>query len=185
MSKYSLLFEADTYHEIGPFRFPVYHDFTPGETKGFERLAKQHANSTYKSMQLAAKIAKEKNIKASEALKILSGITNDANQDYLFEYSDEVRELSDSVLSEQEQTAQFVTLFMQMRGEVKLPESDHWTRTEDWTSEDTDTVPGALIKQINEFIDWERNGWPEPGKDGKPALSAREQRILKASSTSS
>lgn len=179
MSKYSLLFEADSYQEIGPFRFPVYHDFTPGETKGFDKIGKEHANSTYYSMRLAQRIGKEHNMKPSQALKILGNITDEANQDYLFEYAEDVQNLSDSVLSQDEQIAQYVTLFMQMRGEVKLPGSDMWERTSDWTSEDTDKIPGSVIKQIHQLIEWERTGWPKEGNDPK---ETRQSRLLNSSS---
>ena len=37
MSKYaSLLFSPTEYHEIAPFRFPIYRDLVPGEAKGIE-----------------------------------------------------------------------------------------------------------------------------------------------------
>lgn len=149
---------------VGPFRFPVYRDFTPGENKMFDKLSKQHASSTYKSMQLAQRIAKENNIKPSEALKILSNISSEENQDYLFQYAEEVQTLSDSVLSEREQRAAFVTLFMQMRGEVRMPDMDAWVRATDWSEEDTDAMPGKLIEEVSQFINWERYGWPQEGK---------------------
>jgi hypothetical protein len=182
MSKYSILFEADEYHEIGAFRFPVYHDFTPGETKRFDKLNKEHASSTYRSMQLAQKIAKDHKIKASEALQILSNISADENQDYLFEYAEDVQALSDGVLSAEEQRANFVTLFMQMRGQAQMPESG-WTPTTDWTDEDTDAMPGALIRQIYEFIMWERNGWPSEGKE--PESSSTPPSTKKSSTSTS
>lgn len=168
---------------VGPFRFPVYHDFTPGENKLFDKLAKQHASSTYQSMQLAQRIAKENNMKPSEALKILSNISAEANQDYLFQYAEEVQTLSDSVLNEHEQRAAYVTLFMQMRGETKLPGADSWTRTEDWTEADTDAMPGHLIQKINEFITWERYGWPEEGK--APEASSAPKSLKATTSTPS
>lgn len=164
MSKYSILFEAEEHHVIGPFRFAVYKDFTPGETKAFNKLNKQHASSTYQSMQLAQRIAKEHKIKPSEALKILGNISDDSNQDYLFEYAEEVQALSDSVLNDTEQRAAYVTLFMQMRGEARMPGDAVWIRTTDWSESDTDSMPGQLITEISEFINWERYGWPAEGK---------------------
>lgn len=183
MSKYSILFEAEEYHEIGSFRFPIYHDLTPGETKRFNKLNKEHASSTYKSMQLAQKIAKDHSIKPSEALTILSNISSDENQDYLFEYAAEVQALSDGVLTADEQRDNIVTAFMQMRGEANMPESG-WTRTTDWTSEDTDGMPGPLIKQIHEFINWERNGWPSEGNEPETSPASSTTKKLSASTSS-
>jgi hypothetical protein len=169
MSKYSILFEADDYHEIGPFRFPIYHDLTPGETKRFNKLQKEHAASTYRSMELAQKIAQDHKIKPSEALTILSNISSDDNQDYLFQYAAEVQELSDGVMNADEQRDSIVTAFMQMRGEAKMP--DGWVRTDDWGTEDTDGMPGPLVKSIHEFINWERHGWPAPeGNEPEPEV---------------
>lgn len=184
MSKYSLLFEADTYYEISPFRFPVYKDFTPGETKGFDKLNKNHAASTYSSMKLAQRIAKEHKLKPGQALKILGNISDEANQDYLFEYAEDVQALSDAMTSQDEQTAQYVTLFMQMRGEVRLPGSDEWQKTHDWTSSDTDQVPGSLLKRIYEFINWERYGWPEEGNEKLKVIDVTPKSpVLRSSST--
>jgi hypothetical protein len=183
MSKYSILFEADEYYEIGAFRFPVYHDVTPGENRSFNKLNKEHASSTYRSMQLAQKIAKDHKIKASEALKILSNISAEDNQDYLFEYAEEVQALSDGVLSADEQRANFVTLFMQMRGEAQLPDQG-WVRTTDWTDADTDEMPGALIRQIHEFIMWERNGWPSEGKESEPTPNSPSPKKTSTSTSS-
>ena len=43
MSQYTgLLFSADEYWPIGPFRFPIYKDLVPGEAKGIEALAESN-----------------------------------------------------------------------------------------------------------------------------------------------
>ena len=63
MSKYaSLLFSPETYHEIGPFRFPVYKDLVPGEAKAMEELSRKQSRATFKSIQLAKKIGKDKGL---------------------------------------------------------------------------------------------------------------------------
>ena len=43
MSKYSILFEGDDFREIGPFRFPIFEDLTPGESRRMEELSKQNS----------------------------------------------------------------------------------------------------------------------------------------------
>jgi hypothetical protein len=164
MSKYSILFEPEEYHQIGSFRFPVFHDLTPGESKRLNKINKENASSTYRSMQLAQKIATDHKIKPSEALKILSSISSDENQDYLFQYAEEVQTLSDGVMTADEQRDTIVTAFMQMRGEADMP-GEGWVRTTDWTSEDTDSMPGPLINEIHTFINWERHGWPSEGNE--------------------
>lgn len=177
MGKYSVLFEADEYRQIGPFRFPVYKDFTPGESREFERLNKSFARGTYASMQLASRIAKEHNMKPSQALEILGQISAPENQDYLFEYAEAVQGLADGVITEEEKTAQLVTFFLQKRGE--LQEDGVWHRISDWSADDTDSIPGQIIREIHEFMMWERNGWPTPegaeGNEQSPSSSRRSR----------
>ena len=170
MSKYSILFNADRYQEIGPFRFPVYEDLTPGEAKGAELLNKEQSKGTYKSMKLAQKIAQDRKISNKDALEILGNLADDANQDLFFKYADEVEALSASSPTATEQKIAYVTLFMRYRGETKLPPSENWTKTKDWTDEDTEVVPTKVMDKIFEMFLWERDGWPEEGnaKAAKP-----------------
>lgn len=182
MSKYSLLFETDEYREIGPFRFPVYHDFTPGENRAFDKLNKEFARGTYNSMSLAKRMAQDHGIKPTEALKILGSISSEENQEYLFEYAEEVQDLADGVLNENEQRARVVTFFMQRRGEVCL--DGEWERASDWTQEDTDKIPGQMIREIYDFIMAERNGDDKAGKEQTPSPTETPKRRMTTSSTS-
>lgn len=161
MSKYSVLFEAEEFYTIGPFRFPIFQDLTPGESRGMEAVNKKQSKNTYKSMKLAQKIARDHKLKSKEALEVLSNIGKEENQDYLFEYADDVEELTNGSLSELEQKIEYVTLFMRFRGQVKLPPSEEWTRTEDWTPADTEALTSKRLNQIYELITWERDGWPK------------------------
>ena len=166
MSKYaSLLFSPEKYHEIGPFRFPIYHDLVPGEAKGIEALSRQQSRSTFSSIKLAQRIAKDKGISTKEAVELLSN-TSEENQDLLYDYAAELEELQRSTIGAVEQQVAFVTLFMQYRGEAKLPRSKDWQRVEDWTEADTEAIPTKIMEEIFRLIGWERDGWPEPeGKD--------------------
>ena len=76
MSKYaSLLFSPAEYHEIMPFRFPVYHDLVPGEAKGIEEMTRKQSKNTFKSIKVAQKIAKQRGITTKEAVELLSSIS--------------------------------------------------------------------------------------------------------------
>ena len=160
MSKYSLLFEADEYKVIGPLRFPIYDNFSPGETRAYNKLNKEFAGSSYASMTLASKISRDNQIKPAQAMAIISSISDPANQDYLFRYADDIRNLSDSVVGEDEQKAAFVTLFIQLRGQVKVDGT--YESASDWETEDTDRVPGNLINDIYDFMVKEKNGGQVP-----------------------
>lgn len=168
MSKYaSLLFSPDTYHEIGPFRFPVYHDLVPGEAKGIEAISRKQSRSTFASIKLAQRIAKDKGISTKEAIELL-GKTDEANQDLLYDYAAELEELQRNTVGAVETQIAFVTLFMQFRGEVKLPKAKDWQRVEDWSETDTEAMPSKVLEEIFRLISWERDGWPEPETEGKP-----------------
>ena len=54
MSKYSkIFFGQKKYHEIKPFRFPIYNDLVAGEIEGIEETAKKQANNTYSMLKIA------------------------------------------------------------------------------------------------------------------------------------
>jgi len=160
MSKYaSLLFAPDKYHEIGPFRFPIYNDLVPGESKRIEEISRKQSKATFRS------------ISTKEALELLTKAGDDENQDILYDYASELEELQRENLGATEQQIAFVTLFMRYRGEAKLPRSKDWSKLEDWSEVDTEAMPRKLMEGVFELILWERDGWPEPeaaGNDPEP-----------------
>jgi hypothetical protein len=174
MSKYaSLLFPADKYHEIGPFRFPVYNDLVPGEARQIEAISRKQSRSTFASIKLAQRIAKDKGISTKEAINLL-GNTSEENQDLLYDYAPELEDLQKNSVGAVEQQVAFVTLFMQYRAEVKLPKGKDWQRVEDWSEADTEAMPSKLMEDVFRMIGWERDGWPEPETEGKPEEEEQE-----------
>lgn len=166
MSKYaSLLFPAETYHEIGPFRFPIYHDLVPGEARGIEMISRKQSRHTFNSIKLAQRIAKDKGITTKEAVDLL-GSSDENNQDIFYEYASELEQLQQLSVGVTEQKIAITTLFMKYRAEVKLPKSREWQKVDDWSEEDTENVPTKVLDKIAELISWERDGWPAPeGKE--------------------
>lgn len=174
MSKYaSLLFPVSEYHKIGPFRFPIYHDLVPGEAKGIESITRKQSRSTFASIKLAQRIAKDKGISTKEAVELL-GNTSADNQDILYDYASELEELQRNGIGAVEQQVAFVTLFMQYRAEVKLPQAKDWQRVEDWGEADTEAMPSKLMEEVFQMIGWERDGWPDPDSAGKPEGGEQE-----------
>ena len=111
MSKYTgLLFAAEEYWPIGPFRFPIYKDLVPGEAKGIEAVARQQSKSTYASLKLAQRIAKDKGIGVKEAVDMMSTANSDDNQELLYSYAEELENLTNSGISQVEQMTGFATL---------------------------------------------------------------------------
>ena len=92
-----------------------------------------------------------------EALDALSDV--DGNQDLLFDYVDELAQIQTQGQSVSEMKIETVTLFMRYRAELK--ERNKWVQVPDWEMDDTREMPRRLLDDIYDFVDWERNGWPE------------------------
>lgn len=164
MSKYaSLLFGAEKYYEIGPFRFPIYHDLVPGESRGIEAISRKQSKSTFNSIKLAQRIAADKQITVKEAIDLLSKST-EGDQELIYDYAEEIEALQSSTIGAVEQQIEFVTLFMRYRAEAKLPKGRDWQKLEDWTVEDTEKMPTKIMEEVFKIILWERDGWPEDGE---------------------
>lgn len=160
MSKYaSLLFGPSKYYEIGPFRFPVYEDLVPGEAKHLEEYSKKQSRTMFKSLKLAQRIAKDKDITMKEAVAMLSDIGKSDDTELVYEYAEEIEDLQSQGMNATDQKIEFVTLFMRFRGEAKLNE-DEWTKLKDWDRTDTEEMPTKLMDQVFEMMMWERDGWP-------------------------
>ena len=167
MSKYaSILFSPDKYHEIGPFRFPVYNDLVPGESKGIEEIGRKQSKSTFRSIKLAQRIAKDKGITTKEAVNLLGDASTDENQELLYDYAADLEELQRETVGAVEQQISFVTLFMRYRGEVKMPRTKEWTKLSDWSDADTEAIPTKVMEDVFRMLTWERDGWPEAEAEG-------------------
>lgn len=176
MAKYSVLFGTDKYHVIGPFRFPIYEDLTPGETKGLEDINRKQAKSTYKSMRLAQRIAKENKMEIKQAVEILGNLGLEENEEYLYKYSEEIEGLSEGSAGATEQKIELVTLFMRYRGQVLMPQRDEWQETTDWANEDTEKMPSKMLDSIFQLLLWERDGWPEEGNSQEKTATEEKQK---------
>lgn len=165
MSKYdALLFPADAFHSIGPFRFPVLGTLLPGEARSLDLLTKKDSAQSYATMRLAKRIARDKNIKSSVAVDMLTG-SDGPDRDLIYDYVDELEELNNSGVSELDILEERVTVVLQYRGEVQLEGTDGWTKTEDWTSDDTKRIPVNMQREISEFILREKEGQPHPSPE--------------------
>lgn len=177
MSKYaSLLFGPERYEEIGPFRFPIWKELVPGEVKGLERISKKQSTATFKSIKLAQKIGAERGISTQEAIDLLSQISQENNQDLVYQYAEELDEIQTGNMTEQEIKLEQVTLFIKFRGEAKLPGYDSFSPLKDWTTEDTENMPSAILDSIYTLLTKERNGWTEEGKGKESKVKEAEAR---------
>jgi len=173
MSKYaSLLFSPEEFYEIPPFRFPIFRDLVPGEAKGIEEMTRMQSKSTFKSIKIAQRIAKAKGISTKEAVEFLSNISDGEHEEDIFEFAEELEELNSDQVGNIETQVAFVTLFMRYRAEAQINGKKKWEKLSDWTMEDTEAMPSAVMGEIFQLILWERDGWPEKGKDEAEAVAS-------------
>jgi hypothetical protein len=157
MSRYAkLFFKEKEYHDILPFRFPIYKDLVAGEAEGVEDIARKQAQNTYSLLKIAKAVSKKRKIGVKDALELLSNTESD--NEVLYEHAEELAEIQKDSSTVAEQQIEMVTLFLRFRGEIK--ETNEWVETRDWTREDTLLIPSRLLNDIFTFINWERNGWP-------------------------
>jgi len=159
MSKYSkIFFGQKEYYDIAPFRFPIYKDLVAGEIEGIEDVARKQAKNTYALLKIAKDIAVKQEIPVQEALDALADVNE--NQEVLYDYVDQLADIQTHGQSASEQKILTVTLFMKYRAELK--EGKKWVQLPDWEISDTREMPSRMLDEIYTFVEWERNGWPDP-----------------------
>jgi hypothetical protein len=152
MSKYSeffLLGSAD-YEDIGEkLRLRKYGSWLAEEAWLREEQNKKRAQFTLRTIQLAKRIAAVKGINEEEAFQLLQD-TSGERGDLFTEFADETSKLMDSAPSGREQFEELVTMFFRNRGEVNTGKK--WCPTDEWTREDTNKLPQALLQKIEAFM---------------------------------
>jgi hypothetical protein len=162
MTKTANLFPPEKYHDIGPFRFPVYNDLTPAESRVVTKIAKAQAQSSTEAIALARKIAKAQGIPTMKAMELMRNLRDPENEGILFDYFDEIQELNTDTSGGEEARNEICTVVLQMRGQLRNPETGEYDAVPDWTSDDTDSVPSKILNEIHQYVMYEQNGWPNP-----------------------
>jgi hypothetical protein len=155
MSKYSsffLLSSAEYEKLTDKLRVRKYGSWLAEEAWIREDQSQKRALFTLKAIDLAKKIAKEKDITDEEAFELLQSTQLDGN-DIMEGFSMEAAGLMASMPSAREQQERLVTAFMKNRGEVLVGKK--WEPTDEWTEDDTKKLPQALLQQIEAFMDEE------------------------------
>ena len=166
MSKYSdfFLIGSPQYFELGEkLRLRAYGSWLGEEVWCREKQSKKRAQFTLEVIRLARKIARAKDISEDEAFAMLQA--GEEERGALFaEFSEEVDKLMAASPSSRDQTEELVTLFFKNRGEVL--DGKKWLATEDWSKEDTQKLPSAMIAKIEQFMVQE-DGAEEAEGDGE------------------
>ena len=157
MSKYSEIFLVGNaeYEELGShLRVRKYGSWLAEEAWAKEDQARNRAQFTLKAIQLARRIAKEKDISEEEAFQLLQGGDN-ANSAMLNEFAEEASDLMACMPSYREQFEQLATVFLRNRGEVL--NGKKWIATEDWETADTAKLTKDMMQNLEFFMAKEDN----------------------------
>jgi hypothetical protein len=152
MSKYSEIFLVGNaeYEELGShLRVRKYGSWLAEESWVKEDQARNRAQFTLKAIQLARRIAKEKDISEQEAFQLLQGGENE-NSAYLNDFVEETSELMACMPSYREQFEQLATVFLRNRGEVLSGKK--WVATEDWDKTDTAKLTKDMMQNLEFFM---------------------------------
>jgi hypothetical protein len=157
MSKYSEIFLVGgaEYEELGShLRVRKYGSWLAEESWVKEDQSRDRAQFTLKAIQLARRIAKEKDIPEEEAFQLLQGGRGE-NSIYLNEFSEETADLMACMPSYREQFEQLATVFLRNRGEVLSGKK--WLATEDWEKGDTAKLTMEMMQNLELFMAKEDN----------------------------
>lgn len=152
MSKYSdfFLLSSPDYEKIGEkLRLRKYGSWLAEEAWLREKQNQERAQFTLQTIQLARRIAKERDMPEEDVFQLLQNESAERAEIFA-EYSEEVTKLMDVLPSGREQFEGLVTLFFRNRGEVNIGKK--WESTEDWSKEDTNKLPQAFLQQIEAFM---------------------------------
>lgn len=164
MTSYAtFLFPSRESCQIGPIKFPIYKDILPGEARKIEEISRQQTQNSFKGIKLAQRIAKDRGIPTAEAITILANLDDPTNQDIVFDYATQLEELQADAaeVNQISQKIEYVTAFMQCRGQVQREGTPEWVPVPDWSASDTERMPLKMLDEIFTLMVKERDGWPE------------------------
>jgi hypothetical protein len=171
MSKYSFLLQtkAEEYFELLPgVRLKKYGGWLVAEAIEQEEISKLQSQATIRAVQLAKRIAKDKDIQLDEAFSLLQGGGGSITEaELLSEYTEETLSMITSGSSVESTNARMVTAFIRSRGQGLI--EDEWQDLSDWELEDTKNLPRKAIAKVVEFIAEEQNAETQEAVAAKKA----------------
>lgn len=162
MSKYSFLLSSKEpeYFELSErLRLRKHGGWLVAEAIEQEEISKQQSQATIKAVQLAKKIASQKNISLDEAFAVLQGAGEISEIELLSDFTEETMAMISSGSSVESNNAKLVTAFMRCRGEGLIDQE--WIRLADWTQEDTVGMSRDELAAVLEFVVLEQDAEAE------------------------
>ena len=171
MSKYSFLLQTKTedYFELLPeIRMKKYGGWLVAEAIEQEEISKLQSQATIRAVQLAKRIASDKDIPLDEAFGLLQGGGGSITEaELLSEYTEETLSMITSGSSVENTNARMVTAFIRSRGQGLI--DGEWQDLADWEMDDTKNLPRKAIAKVVEFIAEEQNAETQEAVAAKKA----------------
>jgi hypothetical protein len=171
MSKYSFLLQTKTedYFELLPeIRMKKYGGWLVAEAIEQEEISKLQSQATIRAVQLAKRIASDKDIPLDEAFGLLQGGGGSITEaELLSEYTEETLSMITSGSSVESTNARMVTAFIRSRGQGLI--DGEWQDLADWELDDTKNLPRKAIARVVEFITEEQNAETQEAVAAKKA----------------
>ncbi len=153
MSKYSFLLQSEEpeYFELLPtLRLKKHGGWLVAESIEQEEISRNQSQATVRAVQLAKRIAKDKDISLEEAFNALQGAGGLSEMDLLSDYTEDALSMLTGGNSAEAGNAKLVTTFIRTRGEGLI--EGEWKAIEDWSLEDTKGMGRQLVAKVLEFV---------------------------------
>ena len=173
MSKYSFLLQTEEaeYFELLPtLRLRKHGSWLVAETIEQEEISRAQSQATIRAVQLAKRVAADKDITLEEAFNALQGGADLTEMELLSEYTEDTLEMLTGGTSAEAGNAKLVTAFIRTRGQGLI--DGEWAAIPDWTFDDTKQMDKNTITKALEFIVSEQSqGEEEPAKKASKRTS--------------
>ena len=153
MSKYSFLLQTEEteYFELLPsLRLRKHGSWLVAESIQQEEISRTQSQATIRAVQLAKRIASDRNISLEEAFEALQGGADLSEMELLSEYTEDALEMLTGGTSAETGNAKLVTAFIRTRGQGLV--EGMWVELDDWSFEDTKQMDKNTITKALEFI---------------------------------
>jgi len=173
MSKYSFLLQTEEaeYFELLPtLRLRKHGSWLVAETIEQEEISRAQSQATIRAVQLAKRVAADKDISLEAAFEALQGGAELTEMELLSEYIEDTLEMLAGGTSAETGNAKLVTAFVRTRGQGLI--DGEWAAIPDWTFDDTKQMDKNTITKALEFIVSEQSqGEEEPAKKASKRTS--------------
>ena len=180
MSKYSFLLQSEEqeYFQLLPtLRLKKHGGWLVAEAIEQEDISRIQSQATIRAVQLAKRIAKDKDISLEQAFAALQGGGDMSEMDLLSDYTEETLDMINGGASAEAGNARLATAFIRTRGEGLI--DGDWLALEDWDLDDTKAMGRKVIAKVLAFVSEEQAA--ETGEEEAKKTQSRTKKLASES----